>query len=71
MQLMWSKNLSSDMSYLVWFGPFTGSDTSLDDWLLQRATSLSIISAWDLFLSPSVKTKKYVETIRQDIKLVI
>lgn len=51
------KNLSRDMSHLLWFGPFTGSDTSLDDWLLERATSLSIISAWDRFLSPSMKKK--------------
>lgn len=58
------------MSHLLWFGPFTGSDTSLDDWLLERATSLSIISAWDRFLSPSMK-KKIGWTIRQDVKLVI
>lgn len=32
---VWSHNISSDMTYLMWFGLFTGSDADLDDWLLQ------------------------------------
>lgn len=64
---IWSKNLGSDVTYMMWFGLFTGSDTDLYDWLLQKATSLSIIFTWDLSLSPSMN-KNWVETITQDIK---
>lgn len=67
---IWSQNLSSDLTYLVWFGLFTGSDTDMDDWLLQRATSLSIIFSSDLTLSPSTN-KNRVKTMKQDSKLVM
>lgn len=52
------------------FGLFTGSDADLDNWLLQKATSLCIISPWDLSLSQS-RNENWVETITQDSKLIM
>lgn len=56
------QNLSCNMTYMMLFGLSTGFDTDLDDWLLQKATSLSITSSWDLSLSPSMNL---VETITE------